>query len=410
MGKIFNPQRFSAPFFITRETFSAFNLHGGLNLSASLSFYAMFAMIPMSLMMFFILSAMVVSSNHAVIDLALITGSFEPKLSSRIMLEVYQVAEHKAALGALGSFALFWFTIPLASALRTAFYNIFAIAEPPSFLRKSITDLLAVIGILFVFFLFTFADLMFGKVLHLFHFSLKHLIIFESISTLIIISALLTIFYRLFFPIKTSIRYILIGAVVTTCLWMLMRPIFTEVFSASHSYGAVFGGMKNIFVSLAWLYYTFAIFLLGTELIATLHKQDILLLRGLFSESERNNTAFINKLISLYGISYKKNDYIFKDGEEGQHLYYVVSGKIDLIRNGNIMRHLSEGDYFGEMAMLSDPLRIADALVISTNAEVIAISADHMQALVLNEPKVAMRFLNHLALQLKNSRIANHTL
>ena len=37
------------------------------------------------------------------------------------MREVYQVAEHKAALGALGSFALFWFTIPLASLPQSSF-------------------------------------------------------------------------------------------------------------------------------------------------------------------------------------------------------------------------------------------------------------------------------------------------
>ena len=162
MSNFFNQQRFSTPFFITRETFSAYKLHGGLNLSASLSFYAMFAMIPMALILFFVLSYLVVSSNHAVINLAIITSNFEPKLSRRIMTEVYKVAQHKTAWSAVGTFALLWFTIPLASGLRTAFYNIFAIAEPPSFLKKSIQDILAVIGILFVFFMFTFADLMLG--------------------------------------------------------------------------------------------------------------------------------------------------------------------------------------------------------------------------------------------------------
>lgn len=72
------------------------------------------------------------------------------------------------------------------------------------------------------------------------------------------------------------------------------------------------------------------------------------------------------------------------------------------------MRQLTKGDYFGEMAMLSDPLRIADAIVKSPIADLISISAENMQTLVLNEPKVAMRFLGHMALQLKNSRIAGN--
>lgn len=408
MSNFFNQQRFSTPFFITRETFSAYKLHGGLNLSASLSFYAMFAMIPMALILFFVLSYLVVSSNHAVINLAIITSNFEPKLSRRIMTEVYKVAQHKTAWSAVGTFALLWFTIPLASGLRTAFYNIFAIAEPPSFLKKSIQDILAVIGILFVFFMFTFADLMLGKFLHFFHLAFAHSAVFEAASTLAIITLLLAAFYRLFFPIKISFNYILIGSLVTAILWMGMRPLFSEVFSANHSYGAIFGGMKNVFVSLAWLYYTFAIFLLGTELIATLHKRDILLLRGLFNETENGNQAFMDKLIGLYGISFKQGDTIFKDGEEGDDLYYVVSGKISLVRDGKLMRRLKQGDYFGEMAMLSDPIRIADAIVDSPVAEVIAISSEHIQALVLSEPKIAMRFLGHMALQLKNSRTGNN--
>lgn len=400
--------QFNPLFFISRETLSAYKLHGGLNLAASLSFYAMFAIIPMALIMFFILSYLVVSSSHAVVNLAIITSNFEPKLSHRIMAEVYKVAQHKTAWSTLATFALLWFTVPLASALRTAFYNIFAIAEPPSFLKKSIKDILAVIGILLVFFLFTFADLMLSKLLHFFHVPFRQSIVFETISTLVIISLLLTIFYRLFFPIKISLTPILIGSLMTTVLWIAMRPLFTEVFAANHSYGAIFGGMKNLFISLAWLYYTFAIFLLGTELIATLHKRDILLLRGVFNETERKNPIFINKLMASHGVSFKQGDYVFKDGEEGQDLYYVVSGEIQLIRNGKLMRQLTKGDYFGEMAMLSDPLRIADAVVQSPIADLITISAENMQTLVLNEPKVAMRFLGHMALQLKNSRLANH--
>jgi membrane protein len=249
---------------------------------------------------------------------------------------------------------------------------------------------------------------MLAKLLHFFHVPFRHSVIFETMTTIAIVSILLTIFYRLFFPIKISLAPILIGSIVTTILWIAMRPLFTEVFDANHSYGAIFGGMKNIFVSLAWLYYTFAIFLLGTELIATLYKKDILLLRGIFNEIDSKNPVFINKLMASHGISFKQGDYVFKDGEEGQDLYYVVSGEIHLIRNGKLMRQLTKGDYFGEMAMLSDPLRIADAIVKSPIADLISISAENMQTLVLNEPKVAMRFLGHMALQLKNSRIAGN--
>ncbi len=396
--------RYDTPLFVLRETFSAFKLHNGWGLSASLSFYAMFAMIPMALLMFFFLSHLVFSSHSAVVNLASITSSLEPKLSRRIMLEIHKVADHQTAWSALSTVALFWFAIPLSSTLRSAFQTIFAITEHPSFIRKSIQDILSVIGILLMFFMFTFFDLMLEKVSQLLGLSIAHSSIFDSAGSLITITALLTLFYRAFLPISAPLKTILMGSIITAILWMAMRPLFSEVLSVNHTYGAIFGGMKNVFISLAWLYYTFAIFLLGTELISTLKKRDVLLLRGLFNESIRRNPNFVSKVMSRHGCIYRGGEVVFNIGDEGRDLYYIADGKIRLVYENRLIRHLSAGDFFGEMAILGDSVRIADAIVDSDFCDIIVINANNIQTLILNEPKVAMSFLKHMALQLKNSQ------
>ena len=395
---------YGTPIFVLRETLSAFKLHNGWGLSASLSFYAMFAMIPMALLMFFFLSHLVFSSHTAVVNLATITSALEPKLSRRIMIEIHKVAEHKTAWSTLSTIALFWFAIPLAGTLRAAFQTIFAIAEHPSFIRKSIQDILSVIGILLMFFMFTFFDLLLEKASELLGLSFAHSTIFDNAGSLITIAALLSLFYRAFLPTSASIRTIITGSIITALLWMAMRPFFSEILSLNHTYGAVFGGMKNVFISLAWLYYTFAIFLLGTELISTLKKRDVLLLRGIFDEPIRRNPNFIAKVMSRHGCIYQREELVFSIGDEGRDLYYIADGNIKLVYENRLVRHLVAGDFFGEMAILGDSVRIADAIVDSDFCDIIVINAHNIQTLILNEPKVAMRFLKHMALQLKNSQ------
>ena len=101
-------QRYNTPLFVMHEMFASFRRHNTLGLSASLSFYAMFALIPLVLLLFFVLSQLVFSSDYAIVKLAIVTGNLAPKFSSAIMVEVYNTAQQKAAWGAAGLFVLLW--------------------------------------------------------------------------------------------------------------------------------------------------------------------------------------------------------------------------------------------------------------------------------------------------------------
>ena len=394
---------YSTPLFVMRETFNAFRQHNGLGLSASLSFYAMFALIPMALLIFFMLSHLVISSDYAIVKLAIITSNLVPKFSQRIMLEVYNISRHQAVWGAFGMFALLWIVTPLAGALRSAFYTISAMIEAPSFIRRKVKDVFAVLGILLMFFMFTFFGLMLEKVLAFLNPAASHSELINLASSILISSLLIALFYRVFFPARVAAKHIIIGSVVTAVLWIAMRPLFGIFLSLNQSYGTIFGGMKNMFISIGWLYYTFAVFLLGTELISTLHKKHVLLLRGLFGEMPKDKNHYLSELMSRYGRLYKQSEYVFRKGENGHDLFYIVSGEISLVLDGRVFKQLSAGDYFGEMAVLAETDRIADAIVDSAEAEIVMVSTANIQTLLLGEPKVAMSFLKQMAIQLQNT-------
>ena len=400
--KAYDSQRYNTPMFVAFEMFKAFQRHNAFGLSASLSFYAMFALIPLVLLMFFLLSHLVFSSDYAIVKLAIITGNLVPQLSSIIMVEVYNAAKQQAAWGAVGLFVLLWSVTPLASSMRSAFYNISSLVEAPSFIQRKIKDIFAIIGMLLLFFLFTFAGLMLEKVVMFLGANkqlLEHGLLGNGIS-LTFTTLLIATFYYVFFPVRLKLRHILIGALFTAVLWLMMRPAFTLFLSYNQSYGSVFGGMKNLFISITWLYFNFAVFLLGTELIATLRKKDVLLLKGLFEEnvtssSDRQN--YIDKLLQRYGKTYQQGEYIFHSGDSVHELYYLVNGQVTLQKNGSSLRVIEPGEYFGEMAMLSNTATIADAVVSSVTADVITIRTDNIETLLLDEPRVAMRFLRRLA-------------
>ena len=163
--------------------------------------------------------------------------------------------------------------------------------------------------------------------------------------------------------------------------------------------------MKNMFISIGWLYYSFAVFLLGTEVIATLRNKDVLLLRGLFDNAPDDKPTYLRKLMSRFGKEFKRGEYIFRAGDDGHDLYYVVSGEVSVVQDDFQLRLSEAGDYFGEMAFLTETRRVVDAVVQSESAEVIVISGDNIQTLLLEEPKITMVFLKHMASRLQKTNI-----
>jgi membrane protein len=265
-----------------------------------------------------------------------------------------------------------------------------------------------VIAMLLLFFLFTFAGLMLEKVIAFLASNHPYLAYdtVAAVGSLIFTTLLITAFYLAFFPARLYIRHILIGALFTAVLWLLMRPAFTLFLSLNESYGSIFGSMKNLFISITWLYFNFAVFLLGTELVATLRKKDVLILKSLFADEPGQQTAeakanYLEKLMQRFGNTYQQGEMVFSLGDDSRNLHYLVRGQVQLKKQGTLLRTVEADEYFGEMALLSNLPTIADAIVSSDSADVITVYPENIETLLLDEPKVAMKFLRQLATRLQ---------
>ena len=400
----YEKQEFATPLFVLRETLAGFARHNVFSLSASLSFYALFALIPLVLLMFFLLSHLVVSSDYAIVKLAILMGNLLPDFSSNVMVEVYNATQTKAAWGGLGLLALLWTAAPLAGAMRSAFYTIAAKVEAPSFFKRKFKDVISVLGILLLFFLFTSAGFIIEKFIRFLavHLPVSQLSVVGVLGTLALTTVLIAIFYRVYFPMRVAFAHLILGAFLTAVLWLLMRPAFGLFLSMNQHYGAVFGGMKALFVSITWLYLNFAVFLLGTELISTLRKKDVLLLKGLFDGSP-NKANYIETLMTRYGLTLRRGEYVFERGNTERNLYYLVEGSVQLANNDKIHRELKADDYFGEMAILTEKPTTSNAIVTSDEARIIVIYAENIDTMLADNPNIAMQLLKHLAGRLQNN-------
>jgi membrane protein len=393
----------SLPVFMMKETLAGCKRHNVFGLTASLSFFSLFALIPMILLIFFFLSHWLVNSEFALGKLALLTSNLLPQISKKIMLEVFKISSHTKAWGILGTLILLWAATPLTSSLRASLLIISATEENPSFLKSKIRDIVAIIGILFLFFLFTLSGMIMQKTAVFFSeylsFVNSQMIYFMSSFSFVVLS--LSLFNRFFFPIKVDVKHIILGSLLTAFFWLLLRSTFDIFLSLSHSYGTFFGGMRNLFISLIWLYLNIASYLIGVELIATLHKKDMLLLKKLFDDSIPLSSSFIHYLASRYGKIYKQNAMIFEQGNREHNVYFIVQGSVNLIQDGRVIRSLKAHEYFGEMAVLNETPTIASAMSTSNESEIIAIPKVHLEMMLADEPKVAMKFLRKMSLRLQ---------
>lgn len=391
------------PWFILVTTLRGISKHNVMGLSAALSFYALFALIPLIVLIFFLVSHLVYSSDYAIVKLAILTSNLLPEFSQRIMIEVYNNTQTRAAWGLVGFLVLLWTITPLAAHMRSSFYLIASRRDAPSFWNKKFRDVLAVLGVLMVFFLFTAAGFILESVILFLatHLPASLISAVGSLLSLLLTAALIAGFYHAFCPLNVEWRHLIFSAMVTATLWMLMRPAFGLFLSINKNYGAIFGSMKAMFVSISWLYLNFAVFLIGIELMVTLRQKDVLLLKGLFDDLP-NQQHYLHALKHKYGKTYAGGEVVFEQGSENRHYYMVLDGTVQLVRReedgaSHPLRILQNGDFFGEIALFSSQPATASAMVTSQQATLIEIYAEHMDNLLQEDPKIAVRLLKQLS-------------
>ena len=210
----------------------------------------------------------------------------------------------------------------------------------------------------------------------------------------------LSFLFLVFSPVRLRMAHVLAGAVTSALLMAVIRPVFGLFLQFNPDYGYAFGSLKAVFLVIIWAYYTFAVILFGAEVIANVRRREALLLKGLFSESGGvASKPLLDRFIRACG----ESETLFREGERGQEMYYVLSGGVSLTRKGTRLVTLTKGGYFGEMSMLLDAPRTATAVVSEPGTSLVVISRDNFDMILRENPGIVQTILVEMASRLKTT-------
>jgi len=99
-------------------------------------------------------------------------------------------------------------------------------------------------------------------------------------------------------------------------------------------------------------------------------------------------------------MSFKAGDYIFDEGQPGDHMYVVLEGEVDLHVHGQLVETLREGGVLGEMALLDAAPRTASA-VARTKCKLVPVNQKRFNLLVQHTPDFAIQIMRVMAGRLR---------
>ncbi|MDH4142460.1 MAG: cyclic nucleotide-binding domain-containing protein [Chloroflexota bacterium] len=98
---------------------------------------------------------------------------------------------------------------------------------------------------------------------------------------------------------------------------------------------------------------------------------------------------------------------IARQGEVGTGFFVVASGRATVIRDGRTLATLGPGDFFGELSILDGRPRVAQ-VVTDGPTTCLALASWDFEAVVSEEPGVALAVLRGLAARLRELTEAEH--
>jgi CRP-like cAMP-binding protein len=99
-------------------------------------------------------------------------------------------------------------------------------------------------------------------------------------------------------------------------------------------------------------------------------------------------------------VKFTAGQVVFREGDEGDKMFAVVDGNVDIIIKGNVVEKIGAGGVFGEMALIESRPRVATALV-SADAKLVSVDRRRFEFLVQQNPYFALQIMSIMAARLR---------
>jgi serine/threonine protein phosphatase PrpC len=119
-------------------------------------------------------------------------------------------------------------------------------------------------------------------------------------------------------------------------------------------------------------------------------KREVLAKMPLFSRLTERELLRVMQAVEVR--AYEDGQLVIKEGDRGDELFIVLSGKVRVIRGEATLTHLGVGEHFGEMALIRSVPRSATVIALGT-AELIAIRRADFFEILRKEHEIAVKML-----------------
>jgi CRP-like cAMP-binding protein len=107
-------------------------------------------------------------------------------------------------------------------------------------------------------------------------------------------------------------------------------------------------------------------------------------------------------------ITFSAGEAIFRAGDLGTDMYIIQDGEVDIIKTlggtPHVLSHLEKGDFFGEMAVLENLARTADAVAV-TDVKLVVIGGARFDEMLRKNSEIAVRIIRKYSKRLREANL-----
>ena len=138
------------------------------------------------------------------------------------------------------------------------------------------------------------------------------------------------------------------------------------------------------------------------------HEEEVVRRAPLFTALDEAAAASLRA--SMDAVKIAKGSILFKEGDDGEHLYVIVDGKLKLGTSSgdgreNLLSILGPGEMFGELSLFDPGPRTSTATAV-TDAKLLSLSHEKVIPWLKQNPEVSLQLLTRLSQRLRRTNEA----
>jgi membrane protein len=254
----------------------AFMKDEGFHLSASISYFLIVSLVPLSLLIV-TLFGYLMGENPDLYQFALSRLiSFFPSVTEGITAELKNLITFKG-ISAVTFFIYCFLSLQLFYSMEHAMNVIFNIPKRRHFFISLLWSILIVtlviIFLVFAFTLSSFAGLFHKHSVNIFGVAvgIKFAILLKYIVPYLLVMLVFTAIFMIVPQARVRPSHAMLGALLVTTFWEVGKHFFTWYVKHTVYFGTIYGSLTTFILALLWVYYSSCIVLLGGEFVYHLH-------------------------------------------------------------------------------------------------------------------------------------------